>query len=87
MNTPHDKNEEAYQVSIEVKDEGVLNLPHHIVERLQPGCLVQVRILPTVLPDERSAAEAENLEWATLTARQFLAGYSDADAIYDELYG
>ena len=31
--------------------------------------------------------EVENKEWANLTTQQFFAGYSDSDAIYDELYG
>ena len=30
--------------------------------------------------------EVENKEWANLTTQQFFAGYSDSDAIYDELY-
>ena len=30
--------------------------------------------------------EIENKEWTNLTARQFLAGYSDSDAIYDKHY-
>ena len=72
----------AYQVSVEVKEEGKLELPQRLVERLQPGCLVHV----TVVPIEMSGLEIENLEWAKLTAEQFLPGYSDADAIYDKLY-
>ena len=30
--------------------------------------------------------EVESREWANLTAQQFLAGYSDSDSIYDNLY-
>jgi uncharacterized protein (DUF433 family) len=30
--------------------------------------------------------EAENWEWANLTAQQFSSGYAAADSIYDNLY-
>ena len=73
----------AYQVSVEVTEEGKLDLPQRLVERLQPGCLVHV----TVVPIDMSGLETENLEWAKLTTEQFLSGYSDSDAIYDKLYG
>ncbi len=32
-------------------------------------------------------AEVGKRQWADLTNRQFLSGYSDSDAIYDKLYG
>ncbi|MCY4579801.1 MAG: DUF433 domain-containing protein [Chloroflexi bacterium] len=46
---------------------------------------------PYLVEDDIRAAiafdhEIENKEWANLTARQFLAGYSDSDAIYDKHY-
>ena len=31
-------------------------------------------------------AEVEKRQWADLTNRNFLSGYSDSDGIYDELY-
>ena len=83
MDTPEKREDGAYRVSIEVTDEGKLELPQNLVELLQPGCLVHI----TVVPNELTAQEIENLEWGNLTAQQFLSGYSDADAIYDKLYG
>ena len=81
MNAPENQ-DSAYQVSIEVTDEGKLELPHSLVERLQPGCLVHVTVVSNE-PDE----DIESREWANLTAHQFLVGYSDEDSIYDKLYG
>ena len=82
MNKPENQDNGTYQVSLEVTDEGKLDLPQHFMEQLRPGYLVHI----TVVPNEQDM-DVESREWADLTARQFLAGYSDADAIYDKLYG
>ena len=83
MNAPEERKDGAYRVSIEVTNEGKLELPQDLVEHLQPGRLVHV----TVVPNEMTAQEIEDLEWDKLTAQQFLSGYSEADSIYDKLYG
>lgn len=82
MGTPENQDDGTYQVSIEVTDEGKLELPQRLVEHLRPGCLVHV----TVVPNEQGM-NIESREWANLTAQQFLGGYSEADSIYDKLYG
>ena len=79
MNSPQ-RNDDTYRVSIEVTDEGKLDLPISLVERLQPGALVHI----TVATNELSA-DIDSREWADLTAQQFLLGYSHADSIYDTL--
>ena len=82
MNTSEHQDNGIYQVSLEVTDEGKLDLPQHFVTQLRPGYVVHI----TVVPNEQGK-DVESREWADLTAQQFLAGYSDADAIYDKLYG
>jgi hypothetical protein len=79
MNAPK-SNDDTYSVSIEVKDEGKLELPDSLVKRLRPGSLVHI-----VLAPNESRRDIESREWANLTAQQFMAGYSQADSIYDTL--
>ena len=79
MNAPK-SNDDTYSVSIEVKDEGKLELPDSLVKRLRPGSLVHI-----VLAPNESRRDIESREWANLTAQQFLSAYTHTDSIYDAI--
>ena len=54
-----------------------LTVPPSIAQQIQGEEPVRVVLL---VPDA-----VEDLSWAALTTEQFLRGYSDGDAIYDQL--
>ena len=70
----------AYEFPVKVAPDGRLTLPDTL-PRLLPGNQV-VRVI--VLVSEPTDME-EQAAWSQLTAEQFFAGYSEADAIYDRL--
>src|SRR5437868_2942364 len=72
-------NMKAYEFPCKVTPEGRLELPEALTKLLPANQVVRVIILLNE-PTEREDEEA----WARLTAEQFFAGYSEADAIYDE---
>ena len=70
----------AYEFPSEVTPEEKLELPEAVMKRLPANQVVRVIILM------REPTEEEDQEiWARLTAEQFLSGYSEADAVYDEI--
>ena len=68
----------AYEFQVAVTPDRKLNIPDALFEKLKHTQTIRVIILINESADEEQA-------WARLTAEQFLAGYSDADAIYDQL--
>ncbi|HEY6342124.1 MAG TPA: hypothetical protein VIY49_11580 [Bryobacteraceae bacterium] len=58
-------------------DDSSLKVPKGIAEQIPREEVVRVIV---VLPENR-----EEADWRQLAAEQFLAGYSDIDAIYDSL--
>jgi hypothetical protein len=54
-----------------------LTVPTELAAQLRPEQSVRVILL---VPEV-----GEDQEWARLTAEQFVRGYADGDAIYDEL--
>ena len=54
-----------------------LTVPAELVAHLRPEEPVRVILLVT--------EGDEDQEWARLTTEQFMKGYADSDAIYDEL--
>ena len=54
-----------------------LSVPPGVAREIQSGESVRVVLL---VPDA-----AEDQSWAALTTEQFLHGYSEGDAIYDDL--
>jgi hypothetical protein len=70
----------AYEFPVKVAPDGSLMLPDTL-PRLWPNNQV-VRVI--VLVSEPTDME-EQAVWSQLTAEQFFAGYSQADAIYDRL--
>lgn len=70
----------AYEFPCKVTSEGRLELPDTLMKLLPANQVVRVIILLNE-PTERADEEG----WARLTAEQFLTGYSEADAVYDEI--
>ena len=70
----------AYEFPGKVTADGKLELPPLVKGLLSADQTVRILILV----DEPTEADEEGA-WYRLTAEQFLAGYSEADAIYDEL--
>jgi len=70
----------AYELPVKVTPDGNLDLPDALMKMLTRSQIVRVIILVNEPMDieEQSA-------WSRLTAEQFLAGYSEGDAIYDNL--
>jgi hypothetical protein len=54
-----------------------LKIPSEFAEQIEQDCPVRVVVL---VPESR-----DDHDWSSLTAEQFLQGYADSDAIYDEL--
>ena len=70
----------AYEFPVKVAPDGSLTLPDSLPRLLQGYQVVRVIVLVSEPTDiEEQAA------WSQLTAEQFFAGYSEADAIYDRL--
>jgi len=70
----------AYEVAAQVTPEGEFVLPATFVAQLPRQQIIRVIVLvpePTDLEEQAA--------WSSLTAEQFLAGYSEADAIYDQM--
>lgn len=65
----------AYEYFGEVLSDGHLSLPEELKEKLKTDSKVRVVLL---LDDEETA-------WDKFSASQFLKGYSEKDAIYDNL--
>ena len=69
----------AYEFPAKVTSDGTLELPDQL--RHLGTSEHSVRVI--LLVDEFQDEEEEN--WSHFTAEQFLAGYSEDDAIYDEI--
>jgi hypothetical protein len=68
----------AYEFAGEVMADGQLKLPESALAQLAGHHAVKVIVLVKDLPEGE-----EETEWNAMAAEQFLAGYSEADAIYD----
>ena len=60
-----------------INPDHTVKLPPEIAVESQPEQPVQIVVL---IPDP-----TEDPDWSQLTAEQFMKGYADSDAIYDEL--
>lgn len=60
-----------------VNADETLSIPTEVAAQIERSCPVRVVML---IPDS-----AEDKQWAELTAEQFLQGYADTDAIYDDV--
>jgi len=70
----------AYEIPIKVTEESKTGLLEALLELLPRDQVARVIIL---VPEPTDAEE--RAAWSQLTAEQFLAGYSEADAIYDRI--
>lgn len=70
----------AYEFPIKVTPGGKLELPDALLNLLPVNQVVRVIVLISEPTDME-----EQAAWSRLTAEQFFAGYSKADAIYDRI--
>jgi mRNA interferase MazF len=71
----------AYEFPVKVTTEGKLELPEDFLTLLPREQVVRAIIL---IPEPTDSEEQDM--WSRLTAEQFLAGYSEADSIYDRIW-
>ena len=65
----------AYEYYAEILPDGHLSLPEDLRDKLKGDTKVRVMVL----------LEEDEVAWKDLTVSQFLKGYSEKDAIYDNL--
>ena len=70
----------AYEFPVKVKPDGSLELPVAVAELLPRGQVVRIIVLVNEPTDKD-----EQAAWSRLTSEQFLARYTEADAIYDKM--
>ena len=70
----------AYELPAKVMPDGQLDIPPALTSILPRGEVIRLIVLIS-----EPADVAEQADWSRLTAEQFLAGYSEADSIYDNL--
>jgi hypothetical protein len=66
----------AYEFPLKFDEQGTVELPPHVKSLLKAGMTVKVFVLIEETEDEERA-------WEEFAAREFFAGYSEADSIYD----
>jgi hypothetical protein len=71
----------AYEFPAQLIPEGKLEVDKGLLPSLPVKQMVKI----ILLIDEPDDAAAEKSAWAQLTAEQFVSGYSEADAIYDNI--
>ncbi|MCC3405923.1 MAG: hypothetical protein JGK17_10100 [Microcoleus sp. PH2017_10_PVI_O_A] len=71
----------AYEFPAKVTDEGKIEFPDTLLKYLAAN--QEVRVI--VLVEDTTDTEEENAAWHRLAAEQLLAGYSEEDAIYDNI--
>lgn len=69
----------AVEFEARVNPDHMLPIPSSLAAELPTGQTVRVLVL---LPDS-----SEDADWNRLATEQFLKGYADSDAIYDQLSG
>ena len=68
----------AYEFQTTVTPDHKLNIPDALFGKFETHKTIRVIVLINESTDGEQA-------WAHLTAEQFLAGYDDSDAVYDQL--
>jgi len=71
----------AYEFQTKITTDGKIDVPLNFFRELKRKQVVRVIVLIT----EPTEASSDEGQWTRLTEEQFLAGYSDTDAVYDEL--
>ena len=70
---------QAYEITTKILSDGKIILPDNLLKKLKTNKPVRIIILIT----EETSQESE--DWLKMSQEQFLAGYNDADSIYDEI--
>jgi hypothetical protein len=70
----------AYEFPVKVTPDGKLALPDTLLKLLPNNQVVRIILLVSEPTDVE-----EQAAWSQLTSEQFLAGYSEADTIYDRI--
>lgn len=68
---------QAYEFPTKINRDGSIDVPDDLRSVLPADRDVRVILLVDDTTDEQTA-------WTQVTAEQFLAGYADADAVYDQ---
>lgn len=76
----------AYEFPAKVTEAGSLELPAGLLELLLANQTMRVLVLlEDASAAEQPSQEDEDAAWERLGAEEFLAGYSEADAVYDRM--
>jgi hypothetical protein len=67
----------AFEFHTHISANGTVSVPEEVIAQLTHEQSVRVILL---VPEQSARAE-----WGVLTAEQFLKGYADSDAVYDQL--
>jgi hypothetical protein len=67
----------AYELPIKLNEQGAFELPQSLKQALESGRVAKLFVLVEEAEDEERA-------WEAFAAREFFAGYSEADSIYDD---
>jgi len=70
----------AYEFAMRTTPDGKLELPEALL-KLLPGN----QVIRTIFLINEPMDEQDQADWSRLAAEQFLAGYSEADAVYDRI--
>jgi len=71
----------AIEFQTKITSDGKIDVPGSFFKELKRKQVVRV----IVLIGETTEASNEEQLWTRLTEEQFIAGYSDADAVYDQV--
>jgi len=74
----------AYEFQTKVTSDGKIEVPDAFLEEFLRMRMQGVRVIVLINKPTDAHYDYEEQAWARLTTEQFLAGYSDADAIYDK---
>lgn len=75
----------ALEFEAQINPDHTLSVPPIMADQLPPGR--PVRVLLLVAESAQEQEEAEERAWKHMAAEQFLKGYDESDAIYDQLPG
>lgn len=70
----------AIEFQTKIRPDGKIDVPDTFFKKLQHAQMVRVIVLISEPRDIRLEEQA----WKRLTAEQFLAGYGNSDAVYDQ---
>jgi hypothetical protein len=70
----------AYEFAMRTTPDGKLELPAALL-KLLPGS----QVIRTIFLINEPTDAQDQAAWSRLAAEQFLAGYSEADAVYDRI--